>query len=215
MFDNIGGKLKGLAVIICVIGICCTAMLGIVQISIAAEAEEEEMILNGFITIIVGSLASWIGSFFIYGFGELVETNTQTSGELIQIKNTLNNLANSNFSSGETAKDGEDAKTVSFCGKCGNKITAYPCEHCGNVEEVNKRIPVDVFPNEYGYITCPICKMVQAEGNQMCQQCGQLFINKQKNISYWCGKCGKKVPFDTEKCPDCGSALRSFKLYDD
>ena len=34
------------------------------------------MVGTGFAVLIVGSLVSWIGSFFVYGFGELIENTT-------------------------------------------------------------------------------------------------------------------------------------------
>ena len=36
------------------------------------------LILPGFLVMIFGSLASWVSSFFIYGFGQLVENSDKT-----------------------------------------------------------------------------------------------------------------------------------------
>lgn len=74
MFDNIGEKIKALATIECICGIIGSVLLGIVIMT-------EELLL-GLAVAIVGSLASWLGSFVIYGFGDLVETNRRILSKL-------------------------------------------------------------------------------------------------------------------------------------
>ncbi len=68
MFDNIGGKIKKLAKFICIVGIIISIITGIVMIS-------SNMAGAGFLTMIVGALMSWVGTFVLYGFGELVENS--------------------------------------------------------------------------------------------------------------------------------------------
>ena len=68
MFDNIGGKIKKLAQVICWIGIVFSVISGIVLMVNGGNG-----ILTGLFTIIAGCLASWISSFFAYGFGQLIE----------------------------------------------------------------------------------------------------------------------------------------------
>ena len=66
MFDNIGGKIKNLAVISTWIGIIFSIILAI------ATWVCEFGFLLGLIVLVVGFLCSWIGSFLLYGFGELI-----------------------------------------------------------------------------------------------------------------------------------------------
>lgn len=68
MFSNIGGKIKNLAMVLCGIGISGSVLLGILLISNRAA-------VPGIIFMIVGSLFSWVGSFVLYGFGQLVENS--------------------------------------------------------------------------------------------------------------------------------------------
>ena len=68
MFNNIGKKIKGLAKFICWLGIVGSVIAGIVLCSL-------HMSVIGFLTIVLGALLSWIGSFFIYGFGQLIENS--------------------------------------------------------------------------------------------------------------------------------------------
>ena len=79
MFDNIGGKIKALAKVLCWIGIVLFVISGIVTM---LQEQSDQAVLAGILTIIVGCLLSWIGSFFAYGFGQLIE-NTD---ELVRLK---------------------------------------------------------------------------------------------------------------------------------
>ena len=65
MFDNIGAKIKKLAEIITIGGI-------IVSVGIGTMNEN----FRGIVIALLGSLVSWISSFLLYGFGELIEKVT-------------------------------------------------------------------------------------------------------------------------------------------
>ena len=88
MFNNIGGKIKGLAKVICWLGIILSVIIGIVLIIGATNRNgyyrytDTTTIIYGIIVIVVGSLLSWIGSFVLYGFGELVDN----SSKLVELK---------------------------------------------------------------------------------------------------------------------------------
>ena len=73
MFDNIGAKIKTLAKVICWIGIIFSVIAGIAGI-VNGTAQS---VVAGITTIIVGCLMSWIGSFFAYGFGQLIENTDE------------------------------------------------------------------------------------------------------------------------------------------
>lgn len=77
MFKNIGGKIKDLAQVICYLGIAISVVAGIVMIGFCSSSYNgDTMVVMGCVVMIVGSLVSWIGSFFAYGFGELIENTT-------------------------------------------------------------------------------------------------------------------------------------------
>ncbi|MBR3099576.1 MAG: hypothetical protein IKH18_08420 [Clostridia bacterium] len=79
MFDNIGAKIMKLAKILCWIGIILSIISGIIIIAGGASNSRAygydggSAALTGILTIVLGCLASWIGSFFTYGFGQLIE----------------------------------------------------------------------------------------------------------------------------------------------
>ena len=72
MFTNVGRKIMDLATLVCWIGIIGSIITGIIMMAIS-----ESLILPGLLVAVVGSLGSWIGSWFTYGFGELLETTKQ------------------------------------------------------------------------------------------------------------------------------------------
>ena len=86
MFDNIGSKIKGLAKVITWLGIILSVIAGIVQISGGSSYSRyggsNPLFLTGILTIVLGSLAAWISSFLLYGFGELVENSSRIADQL-------------------------------------------------------------------------------------------------------------------------------------
>lgn len=75
MFANIGSKIKTFSVVICWIGIAFSILLGLILIVVMMQDPEVGVIgiLVGVPVAIVGSLFSWIGSFVLYGYGELID----------------------------------------------------------------------------------------------------------------------------------------------
>lgn len=76
MFSNIGGKIKTLATVITVIGIIASIIVGFV---LMAALEKKGI---GLLVMAIGSLSSWIGSFLLYGFGEIIELLSDIKTEL-------------------------------------------------------------------------------------------------------------------------------------
>lgn len=75
MFNNIGGKIKKLAEITCLLGILASIAGGIIILIAAPTRSGIAILLAAIAAIVLGSLASWISSFVLYGFGELVENS--------------------------------------------------------------------------------------------------------------------------------------------
>lgn len=70
MFDNIGNKIKTLSKLLCYVGMAVCIIAGIVVATI-----DEDLILIGVLVAVVGSALSWVNSFLLYGFGQLVENS--------------------------------------------------------------------------------------------------------------------------------------------
>ena len=103
MYNNIGRKIKILARIICIIGIIISIILGLlvlpyieyieyyIKIDSLALIKEKltESLIECIKIIVLGSLISWISSFCLYGFGQLIE-NSDKAVELLSKNNTIN-----------------------------------------------------------------------------------------------------------------------------
>lgn len=77
MFHNIGRKIKALAVIVCWFGIIGSFISGLLLI-----ANDEDAIGVGLAIMIGGIFVSWLGSFFTYGFGELIDKVDQIEQDI-------------------------------------------------------------------------------------------------------------------------------------
>jgi len=68
MYDNIGGKIKGLAKASFIVVAIAEAITGI-----ALMATDGDLILYGFLVMVVGPIVAWVSSWLLYGFGELID----------------------------------------------------------------------------------------------------------------------------------------------
>ena len=78
MFNNIGSKIKTFAKVMCWIGIIASVVAGLVMIATSFSSYAPAAgIVAGILTAVLGSLFSWVGSFMMVGFGELVENSAE------------------------------------------------------------------------------------------------------------------------------------------
>ncbi len=79
MFSNIGGKIKGLATFLTIFGFVVFGGIALITLLTSFGMGNEESIVVGliasFFIAVIGCLASWLGSFLLYGFGELIENS--------------------------------------------------------------------------------------------------------------------------------------------
>ena len=140
MFNNIGRKIKVLAKITCWIGIILSIVCGILIIisdaSLPVSLPIQESygrsyykfsyrinpILLGIVIIVIGSLASWIGSWITYAFGELVENASSINIKLTKISIPNGSVVNSSSAA--------EKKPCPFCGELNHKSNTY-CFRCG------------------------------------------------------------------------------------
>lgn len=84
MYNNIGGKIKGLAKFFAWLGIILSILGGL---GMAAAAHgEAALIIGGVVVAVIGALCSWIGSFVFYGYGQLIENSDKMVDQLRKIQ---------------------------------------------------------------------------------------------------------------------------------
>ena len=157
MYNNIGGKIKGVAVAGCIFGIIASLITGILLISNSSYYNPTTT--AGWITIIVGSLASWLGSFCLYGFGELIEKTSANNEILSKIEKNLTVL-NGKIRADET----------------------FATEECNNSEiqerriDTGRAIPTYPYPLKHYNDVCPNCHTVHNNWKlDYCRHCGARF----------------------------------------
>ncbi len=137
MFDNIGIKIKTLSVVLCIIGIFSSVVIGIyliLNVDSTTTAVKEQInsnnVISGMLIIILGSLFSWISSFCLYGFGELIERVINIDEKLKCSKIPKQIIPNDSTITVEEDIFSED---TTFCPKCGADITndSSVCHVCG------------------------------------------------------------------------------------
>lgn len=76
MFKNIGKKIKTLALVICWVQIAVNVIGGIAaMVAIGRVVNPAAGFFLGLLIIALGVLIAWIGSFLLYGFGQLVDNS--------------------------------------------------------------------------------------------------------------------------------------------
>ena len=142
MFDNIGGKIKALAKVVCWVGIIVFCLIGLI---IMAAGQSAGAISIGVLTAGIGSLLSWVGSFFTYGFGQLIENsdilvkskdNMSTGVTAGSVKADEVDLSKDNMSTSVTAgsvkADEVDLSKVNYvqgtCQMCGVETLVTDCK---------------------------------------------------------------------------------------
>ena len=83
MFNNIGRKIMTLAEVLC--------WLGILASILAALAFKNTSF--AFIIVVGGVLLSWLSSFALYGFGELIENTSIIKDQLDDIRRSVSNVS--------------------------------------------------------------------------------------------------------------------------
>lgn len=144
MFENIGDKIKTLAKVLCWSGIAASVLMAIIFFIAADEGSyrnEDLYRTLGFIFLIIGPLASWINSFFIYGFGELIERTTEVALNTRSFRQANNNTKDRFLSKNISNTSEEDHKWA--CENCGLLISKTPCPNCGYKEKTNREKTLD------------------------------------------------------------------------
>lgn len=190
MFENIGGKIKTTAVVVTVIGIIASVIGGIAIM--AAHTRYNPTIFTGIGFLVGGCVGSWVGSFVLYGFGQMIEdlqeckgylytlTKNNDSGDAPKIKSAL--LAGAESTKKQSASSMPAYPWI--CDRCGarNSSSASVCRDCGEQHITAAKTPhaVPAPPvsqpakaTTYSEWKCPKCGYLNPAGQLSCKSCGE------------------------------------------
>ena len=147
MFDNIGRKIMTLAKIICWLGIIPCVIVGIALI-----LYDDNLIFAGVLTIVFGAVFSWIGSFLLYGFGQLIENSSIIAKDFVR--------KNDKHSKKEQKKEEENRKNrfekiqqmLNDASVAEDEYIDIYCQNCGESLSFTK---LDFASNDE--MICPVC----------------------------------------------------------
>ena len=131
MFDNIGRKIKTFVRVSCIVEIIVSGVIGVALLA-------NELIWQGLLVLLGGPALAWIGSFFVYGFGQLVEN----SDVMVRQNDAIIELLNDE--SEEDESDTEERINL-LCPHSKGKVIVKKsiiddgyckeCPHCNNIIE--------------------------------------------------------------------------------
>lgn len=125
MFENIGGKIKGLARITAILGIMAFVIYGIVLFSVS--------VLMGILVAVIGSLASWIGGFTLYGFGELIDATQSLNvkmNRVCEIQEQIMKIVSERTVVTSTVTEPVEQPAVKMNAPVYEKCEAWECSFC-------------------------------------------------------------------------------------
>ena len=117
MYDNIGGKIKGLAKAIFIIETIAAVISGV---GIMASGYDT-LILTGLLVLVVGPIVAWISSWMLYAFGQLVEDiHAMRNPQNVAEENQTHTIA---FNENKKPSEHQPVQVVieSTCELCGKK----------------------------------------------------------------------------------------------
>ncbi len=148
MFYNIGDKIKTLAKVMCWIGSIASIIIGIVLIVM-----DEDLILVGILIAAVGALLSWISSFVLYGFGQLIENSDIVAEQSSRSNQDYYQKVQINEEQKERKKVKDIQRVISDDNISEDTYIDIICPECG---EQLSYLKSEIISNEI--LICPICE---------------------------------------------------------
>ena len=172
LFDNIGGKIKKLVVIIFAIMVVCFLCVGI-----ALCTSSRGGTLPGVLVMICGPIISWISSWLLYAFGDLVENisdNAENTREILEL--LRNNSQNSVLPHVHTAAN-QASNGINPSGISPHSTVAKPVTKENAAIEQARH---DRFAKSgINTVVCPHCGLEQPTTRKLCWKCGTKLMGEE------------------------------------
>lgn len=122
MFDNIGQKIKSVAVTVLCVGIIASFIVGLITLF-----SGEDWAFYGIFIIVIGVILSWVCSLMTYGYGQLIENSDKLVSQNKPVIKTQKSYDKATKSV-SVQKNNNAHKWR--CEKCGNMISENTCPYC-------------------------------------------------------------------------------------
>ncbi|MBP3313118.1 MAG: hypothetical protein J6K84_00465 [Oscillospiraceae bacterium] len=132
MFENVGGKIKAVALAFFWLGCIGGALGGLVT---AAEVDGFEGLLSFVIITAISVFLSWLSSLLLYGFGELIESSSFTASEMEKLNEKTKSAPPPSVQTSSAPVShfySASEKNVKVCKNCGakNDKSSSKCRLC-------------------------------------------------------------------------------------
>ena len=147
MYNNVGRSIKTLAKIIAFIGVAISVIGAFIimapagNLSYYSNELAGTLICTGLLLGILGSLLSVVLSFFMYGFGQLIES-TQNIEKKVVFEKTIEQIKREEYPELSDATyysivNSDEKVKSKYCENCGSRLAknAGVCDFCGEKTE--------------------------------------------------------------------------------
>ena len=126
MSDNIGGKIKGLAIVICIFYLILSAACGVIFMITSSE-----LLLFGAFILVAGIVFSILLYWLLYGLGQLIENSEVQVNELRNQTIMLKRIAS------ENKRSHDENSNTHYCTNCGEILKDQFCTACGTKNDIS------------------------------------------------------------------------------
>ena len=146
MFNNIGGKIKGLATATFIVEAISAIVTGIALMCI-----DEDLIGIGLLVMLVGPIVSWISSWLLYGFGQLIENSDIIAEEYKRKNKKHEKVVAKNNSEKETQRREKVKAIIASSDTADDEFVDISCPNCKEELSYTKE------QLQNGGTICPMC----------------------------------------------------------
>lgn len=131
MFENSGEKIRGVAIVVMVLG-ALGSLIGAIVLWIANNRYNPTIAL-GFGVLVGGVLGSWLCALFTYGFGQLIEDTQRIREELAALRREVHKSAPDAASAVSAAPFRPQSAAAPSVG------ATWKCKNCGETNARTKQ----------------------------------------------------------------------------
>ncbi len=168
LYGNIGEKIQRWAIWLFIVEAISAVVAGIV-IMINASDIDDIAYFAGILTIVLGPIAALVGSWILYGFGQLIKDvhKLATDSTIRSIDDKIQVLTNSIINEKNSKAKTEREETTN-----NSSVSTFPSteHHSGDAGKFHVNYDKNTM-------TCAVCNFEQPIGRKTCWKCGASFKN--------------------------------------